>query len=120
MNVRRGPYLCKLEQRLAMSVAVEPKADEAGPIALEDDERSFIVPAPQLADFIAAIVDHVEVLFLFGAGRDVEAELDVQVLLHPRLGRGGRARPGNVQFGYFGDVPRRGILHHGAGLVGQH
>ena len=79
-----------------MSQAVEIEADEAAPLALEDDHRAAVVPAPEFADLVAGRVDHAELVFLGGVDRGVEVDDDVQVFLRTGLDLGGRAGPGDV------------------------
>jgi hypothetical protein len=110
----------RVEQRLAMAVAVEVQAVEVGPVALEDHQRAVVVPAPQLADLVAPLVDDAELVFLLCVGRDVEVDLDVQILLRGGFSRGGGAVPGTAEFRHLGNVPRRGAGPHHADLRGQH
>jgi hypothetical protein len=98
-----------LEQRLAVAVAVEVEAVEAGPIAFEDHERAAVVPAPKLADFVAPLVDDAELVFFLGVRRNVEADFDVQILLRGRFRRCRCTVPGTAKLGYLVDVPWRDI-----------
>jgi hypothetical protein len=108
------------EERLAVPDAVEVHAGEAAPIAFEDHRGTAVVPAPELADFIAALVDHAKLVFLLGVGGRVEVDHDVQVLLRARLGRRGGAGPRHVQpgdvRGQMVDVPRRNRHGRSGGL----
>ena len=72
------------EERLAVLQSVEIQADKAVPLALEDQQRFVGVPAGQFADLFAALVDDAELVVLPRLRRQVEIDLDVQILLLAR------------------------------------
>ena len=105
------------EQRLAVSVSVEVQAVETRPTPLEDHQRSAVVPSPKFSDRLVPGVDHAEVVLSLYLGRDVEADLDLQVF----LGSGGRRwtiAACVVDLGHLRDVPRRPIDGRRARLLG--
>ncbi|MCX6633770.1 MAG: hypothetical protein NT090_01530 [Acidobacteria bacterium] len=105
------------EQRLAMVDAVEVQAVEIGPSAFKNHQRAAVIPPPQLANLVAAGVDDAELVFLLGVGQGIEIDFHVQVLLRTGLGRRFAARPGDVQLGHLGDVPRGRIDRSRLGLL---
>jgi hypothetical protein len=101
----------RLEQRLAMPQSFQIQPVEAVPFPLENDQRAIVVPAPDFADLFAALVGDAELVLLLRRSRQVEADLDVQVLLG--VGRSGSclaAAANRIHFGNVGNVPGRGIV----------
>ncbi len=116
------------EERFTVASAVEPKPSQVGPTSLEDDQRSTVVPTPELAHFFATLIDHAETLFLTGRGRRLEVDRNMQVGMRVgRRGRGFATASGTREFGNLREVPRRRVAdpRHGRiadlrhGLLGQ-
>ena len=95
------------EQRFAMAKAVEVQAHQAAPLAFEDEELLYVVVAPVLADFVAALVDDAELVAILQHGRIVELHFNVQVFLRPCLCRCGRSRMGHIKPRYSRVMPGR-------------
>jgi hypothetical protein len=106
------------EQRLTMSLPVEVKPRQAGPglLALEDQQRLLVVVGLEVRHRFAPLVRDAEAGQLLVGGRGAEVELDVEI--HPRLGR--VIRPGAIERQHLGHVPAcraGGCSIRGAGLL---
>jgi hypothetical protein len=108
----------RAEKRLAMADSVEVQAGKSGPVAFKDHQRAAVVPAPQIADFVATLVDDAELVFLLCVGRHIELNFDVQILLRVGLVGSRDPRPRAIEFCHLGDVPGRRIGRQSAGLIG--